>query len=79
VLDAITGAGLVRYHASKTNGDYARELGRTGSPVAAVFRAFGRDFDHVMYGHTAAAADDFHRLLVNAEDVTRTMRQGRAA
>ncbi len=79
VLEAMTGASLVRYHPSKTNGDYARELRRAGAPIAADFRAFGRDFDHVMYGHTAAAADDFQRLLAAAEGIARAVRQSRAA
>lgn len=67
VLDALTRSGAMKWHASKTNGDYARELRRRGSPLAAGFRAFVADFERVVFGTRVASRDDYVRLRAAAE------------
>jgi hypothetical protein len=55
----------LRLHASKTSGDYARELRRRGSASYAPFRTFTRRFDVAVYGHggcDAAALDELRAL-----------------
>ena len=59
VVEALTVAGVVRYHRSKTAGDYARELRRAGSPIAADFRSFGRSFDRLAFGQSPVSRDDY--------------------
>jgi hypothetical protein len=62
VLDGLVRSGAVKWHASKTNGDYARELRRRNSPHYASFRAFAIDADRVLYGFHAPTNDDYVRL-----------------
>lgn len=75
VLERLTNAQLVRFHASKTNGDYARELRRNGSAIAHDFLAFGRDFDRTVFGHTQPTSSDYERLLNGAEQMMRRLQQ----
>ena len=75
VLDSITRSGVVRFHASKTSGDYARELRRRGSPQAADFTNFARQSERCMYGWSAPTHDDYAQLARSAESLVR----GRAA
>ena len=75
VLDSITRSGVVRFHASKTSGDYARELRRRGSPQAADFANFARQSERCMYGWSAPTHDDYAQLARSAESLVR----GRAA
>jgi hypothetical protein len=79
VLDALTTAGAVRYHRSKTAGDYARELRRAGSQLASDFRAFGRGFEHVVFGQTAASRDDYERLASLGERILAALHRAAAA
>jgi hypothetical protein len=79
VLESLSSAGAVKYHASKTTGDYWRELRRGGSPVATEFRSFGRDFDRAVYGRSAVTRDEYQRLLDAAERVVGAVSRGRAA
>lgn len=79
ILESLTVAAAVRFHASKTGGDYARELRARGSPVASEFRAFIRDYDRTMYGTTDVSSDDYTRLMSLAERVMRGARAGVAA
>jgi uncharacterized protein DUF4129 len=74
-LDTITRSGLVRYHASKTSGDYARELRRRGSPLAGDFASFARQSERCMYGWSPPMHDDYVQLSRAAEPFIR----GRAA
>ena len=62
VLDELTRRGAVRFHPSKTIGDYARELARRGAPVAPAFLTFARQFERIVYGPGVIAAEDFERL-----------------
>jgi hypothetical protein len=74
LLARIARTGDVSLHASKTGGDYWRELRRRGSPIAGEFRAFARRFDRVMFGAGSATAADFDELANLAERVSRTRR-----
>jgi hypothetical protein len=67
VLDQLARDGIVKWHASKTSGDYARELRRRGWPMHAEFRAFARDFERVVFGARGAARDDYLRLRAASE------------
>jgi hypothetical protein len=67
VLNALASEGLVKYHASKTNGDYARELRRAGSPRAAAFRAFALAFDRAAYGTVEVTASVYEQLRRDAQ------------
>jgi hypothetical protein len=71
VLDVLAHDGALKRHASKTSGDYVRELRLRGSPVVREFRDFAGDFDRVIYGHGVASADDYGRLASAAERATR--------
>lgn len=73
VLDAFARDGTVKRHASKTSGDYVRELRMRGSPAVRDFRDFAGDFDRVIYGHGDASADDYERLASAAERATRVV------
>ena len=74
LLVRVARSGGVTLHASKTGGDYWRELHRRGSPIAADFRAFSRRFDRVMFGTGSATAEDFAELASLAERVSATRR-----
>ena len=66
VLRRISASERVRVHASKTSGDYARDLRRRGSPLAGPFLRFGRRFDRIVFGAGACTADDFAALRADA-------------
>lgn len=68
-LDALSRAGVVRYHASKTAGDYARELRQRRAPAAAAFAAFAGRFDRSVYGWSAPTHEDYVELSRMAETV----------
>jgi hypothetical protein len=79
VLEVLTTAGVVRYHRSKTAGDYARELRHAGSPLAGDFRMFGRGFDHLAFGQAdAAAPEDYARLASLAERIVSSVHRAAA-
>jgi uncharacterized protein DUF4129 len=79
VIDALTTGGALRYHRSKTAGDYARDLRRAGSPIAADFRAFGRSFDRLVFGQSPISREDYDRLATLAERIVGTGRRPAAA
>ena len=70
VVDSLSRAGAVKFHSSKTSGDYARELRRNGSPALQSFRAFARQFDRVVYGAATADREDYEQLARAAEQTT---------
>lgn len=70
VLRRLAGSERLRLHASKTSGDYSRELRRAGSPAAAAFQRFGRHFDHVIFGIGECSPAEFEAMLREASDVT---------
>jgi hypothetical protein len=58
VLESLSRAGAVKFHSSKTSGDYARELRRARSPGVQDFRSFARQCDRIIYGtHTPTDAE----------------------
>lgn len=73
VLRGLAGTERVRLHASKTSGEYWRELRRRGSPAAAPFRQFGRRFDRVIFGIGECSPEEFDAMLREASAIT--MRQ----
>jgi hypothetical protein len=70
VIDTLVRGGAVKFHSSKTSGDYTRELRRHGSPALQSFRAFARQFDRIVYGASTADRDDYERLMRAAEEAT---------
>ncbi len=71
ILDALAQRRLIRLHASKTSGDFARELRARTHPADDPFRVFVRRFDRLFYGHNACDAPAFDALLGDAERVLR--------
>jgi hypothetical protein len=67
LLSAFAARGEVRLHASKTAGDYARELQRRGSPAQGGFQAFRRRYDGVIYGVGTCNAEEYAALLQDAQ------------
>jgi hypothetical protein len=70
VLRRLAGTERIRLHASKTSGEYSRELRRRGSPAAAPFQQFGRRFDRVIFGIGECSAQEFEAMLRDASAVT---------
>jgi len=73
VVAALARAGLVRTHASKTAGDYLRELRRArdaarGGPadVAQAFAPFARGYQAVVYGPRAVDRERYEALRASA-------------
>ncbi len=73
VIDTLGRGGAVKFHASKTSGDYVRELRRHGSPELQSFRAFARQFDRIVYGTSSADRDDYE-LLARAAELASSVR-----
>jgi hypothetical protein len=74
VIEELAATQSVRMHASKTSGDYVRELRRAGSPAVTTFRTFARRVDRVIYGLRQCTAEDFALLLRDAEPILATRR-----
>ena len=66
VLRRLAGSERIRVHASKTSGDYVRDLRRRGSPATASFQRFGRHFDAVVFVAGVCTAEDFSELRAQA-------------
>lgn len=69
VVAALARAGLVRAHASKTEGDYLRELRRARdarSDVAQAFAPFARGYQAVVYGPRAVDRARYEALRASA-------------
>lgn len=69
LLSAFAQRGEVRLHASKTAGDYARELARRGSPARSAFQQFRRRYDAVIFGVGTCTADEYAALLRDAAPI----------
>jgi hypothetical protein len=63
LLGAVARAEPVRLHASKTAGDYARELRRLNSSRFGGFREFARAYETVVYGLGTCDRARYMRLL----------------
>lgn len=69
LLSIFAQRGDVRLHASKTAGDYARELARRGSPARGAFQQFRRRYDAAIFGVGSCDADGYAALLRDAEPI----------
>ncbi len=69
MLTAFAQRGEVRLHASKTAGDYARELARRGSPSRSAFQQFRRRYDALIFGVGTCTADEYAALLRDAAPI----------
>lgn len=69
LLTVFAQRGDVRLHASKTAGDYARELARRGSPARGAFQQFRRRYDAAIFGAGACDADGYAALMRDAEPI----------
>lgn len=67
LLDAYAARGEVRLHASKTTGDYARELRRRLAPTAPAFQVFRLHYDRMVYGTARIAEADYRSLVTAAQ------------
>lgn len=61
----------VRYHSSKTTGDYVRELRRRGGVLVAPFTEFVREYEVVVYRDGTCDAERYRLLRHLAEPVVR--------
>lgn len=73
VVSSLVARGLVRFHKSKTSGDYARELRRARAPITDDFRVFGRDFDRAVYSRDVVTSDEYQTLAAAAERIARAL------
>jgi hypothetical protein len=78
-LGMLATRGQIKLHASKTNGDYARELRRRGAAAHAPFRRFGRRYDRIIYGTGTCDAAEYAGLLDDARTVGSARDNDRAA
>lgn len=60
--------GLVRWHASKTNGDYLRAI-RKHKPLAALFRGIANQTERVRFGDGRVEASSIPNLLEKARQL----------
>lgn len=66
LLIAGSAQGQFRVHASKTTGDYARELRRKSAQWLRPFQSFRSRYDRVIYGDMHCTAEDYGALLSDA-------------
>jgi hypothetical protein len=66
VLDDLAREGVIRLHASKTGGDYAREMMRRNFARVGDYRAFVRTFDRVAFGTADVDASDYESVRTAA-------------
>lgn len=71
VLDELARDGALAFHASKTTGDYSRDLRRSRFPRQTEFNDFVREFDRAAFGMIETSADDYARVHDAAERVIR--------
>ena len=69
LLGALGARGEVSMHASKTAGDYARELRRQRAGSATGFQRFHVRYDRAIYGERIVTADEYRALLAEARPI----------
>ncbi|HTI62839.1 MAG TPA: DUF4129 domain-containing protein [Gemmatimonadaceae bacterium] len=69
VVAALARDGALIFHASKTPGDYAREVRQRRPDVAEDFRSFVREFETAAFGPTMPVLATYAGLRQNAERV----------
>lgn len=67
VLESLARSGALTFHASKTPGDYVRELRQRRAVIAPEFRAFSREFEAAVFGPTMPVAATYTALRQRAE------------
>jgi hypothetical protein len=75
LLRLLDDAQIVRFHESKTNGDYVREYGPSKAG-RDTFRGFVLTFDRLIYGGFACGADQYESMNSLFEQVLVHVRQG---
>jgi hypothetical protein len=75
LLRWLDGAGVVRLHQSKTNGDYAREYA-AARPGSDLFRRLALAFDGIIYGGTPCRPAEYARMHSMYEQVQNLVSQG---
>lgn len=78
-LGMLAARGQIRLHASKTSGDYVRELRRRSAAAQVPFGRFGRLYDRIMYGRGTCDAAQYQALLDDARMVSSARDSERAA
>ncbi len=66
LLGTLGARGELRLHASKTAGDYARELRRRNAPSSPRFQSFRVRYDRAVYGAGVVSGDEYRALLEDA-------------
>lgn len=79
VVVALAARGFMRVHASKTSGDYIRELRRLGAAAEAPFRRFGGRYDRIIYGTGVCDETGYRALRDDAAIVLAMTQRERAA
>lgn len=69
VLETLARRHGIRLHASKTSGDYVRELRRRGSSAHQPFRQFTRRHDRIVFGFATCDAQGWAMLRADADRV----------
>jgi len=67
-------AGVVKFHASKTNGDYLRDYARARAG-AGYFRRFVLAFDAIAYGGVTCGPRTYERMLDLFEEIRHDVAQ----
>lgn len=78
-LAALAARGEVRLHASKTTGDYARELRRRNASALRPFQSFRSRYDRVIYGDMRCTEADYAALQRDARAMVGAAAHERAA
>lgn len=73
VLDTLARGGALTFHASKTVGDYVRDLRQRRSPSLEAFREFGRRFERDVFGAEPPSAATY-QILTTLAAFARTAR-----
>lgn len=71
VLEVLARRDGVRLHASKTSGDYLRELRHRRSPSQRPFAQFRHRYDRLVFGYAVCDAAAWQSLRADAGDVLR--------
>lgn len=74
MLETLARREGIRLHASKTSGEYVRELRRRGSPAHQPFRQFARRHDRIVFGLATCDAQGWAVLRADADRVLRMER-----
>ncbi len=71
-IGLLSARGAVRFHPSKTTGDYARELRKKHHWAYPLFQGFRGVYDHVIYGELTCSPEAYQELLRFAKSIRAT-------